>query len=165
MNINEKEFMILMADDDPDDRFLMKEAFEEARFPNELCFVEDGEELMDYLCHRGKYSSPNTAPRPNLILLDLNMPKKSGYEALSEIKAEPDLRRIPIVILTTSQAEEDIFRTYDLGANSYITKPLSFESLVEIVSTLRKYWFEIVEPMNYCHLDTLLVTWSQRFGK
>lgn len=135
---------ILMADDDPDDRFMTKEAFKEAMLINDLRFVEDGEELMDYLYHRGRYSDLKCAPRPGLILLDLNMPKKDGREALAEIKADPDLRRIPIVILTTSKAEEDIFRTYDLGSNSYITKPVSFESLVTIMRALSKYWLEIV---------------------
>jgi len=133
-----------MADDDPDDRFMTKEAFKEAMLINDLRFVEDGEELLEYLYHRGRYSDPESAPRPGLILLDLNMPRKDGREALAEIKADQDLRRIPIVILTTSKAEEDIIRTYDLGSNSYITKPVSFESLVTIMKALSKYWLEIV---------------------
>ncbi|MFQ5813550.1 MAG: response regulator [Anaerolineae bacterium] len=138
-----------MADDDPDDRMLAKEALEEARMANDLHFVEDGEELMDYLYRRGKYAELISSPRPGLILLDLNMPKKDGREALKEIKADPGLRRIPIVVLTTSRAEEDIYRTYDLGVSSFITKPVSFESLVGIMKTLGKYWFEIVElPRN-----------------
>jgi CheY-like chemotaxis protein len=136
---------ILMADDDPDDRMLTKEAFEEAQLANDLHFVEDGEELMDYLLRRGEFSRLNGKPLPGLILLDLNMPRKDGREALEEIKAHSDLRRIPIVVLTTSKAEEDILRTYDLGVNSFIIKPVFFESLVEIVQTLSKYWFEIVE--------------------
>ncbi len=140
-----KSITILMADDDPDDRFMAREAFNEAMLINDLRFVEDGEELMDYLCHRGKYSDPKSAPRPGLILLDLNMPKKDGREALSEMKANADLRRIPVVILTTSKAEEDIIRTYDLGSNSYITKPVSFESLVMTMRALTKYWLEIVQ--------------------
>ena len=140
---------ILMADDDPDDCMLAKEALEENRLANGLRFVGDGEELMDYLYRRDKYKEPAAAPRPGMILLDLNMPRKDGREALKEIKADPDLRRIPVVILTTSKAEEDILRTYDLGASSFITKPVTFESLVEVMKTLAKYWFEIVElPWN-----------------
>lgn len=136
---------ILMADDDPDDRQLTREAFEEARLANELRFVENGEELLDYLHRRGKYSDPATSPRPGLILLDLNMPKVDGREALAKIKQDADLRRIRVVVLTTSKAEEDVLRTYDLSAASYITKPVTFETLVEVVRTLGKYWLEIVE--------------------
>jgi CheY-like chemotaxis protein len=136
---------ILMADDDVDDRMLTKEALEESRVRNNLYFVEDGEELLDYLNRRGKFADAEQAPRPGLILLDLNMPRKDGREALREIKANPDLRRIPIVIMTTSKAEEDIFRSYDLGANSFITKPVTFERLVELMRTLGQYWIEFVE--------------------
>lgn len=136
---------ILMADDDPDDRMMAKEALEEARLVNDLHFVEDGEELLDYLHQRGQFAGPVPAPRPGLILLDLNMPRKDGHEAIREIKAEPHLRRIPIVVLTTSKAEEDIIRTYDLGISSYITKPVTFDALVELMKNLGKYWFEIVE--------------------
>lgn len=136
---------ILMADDDEDDRLMAKDAVEEARLLNEICFVEDGEELMDYLHHRGEYSDLKKSPRPGLILLDLNMPKKDGREALKEIKTDSSLRQIPIVVLTTSKAEEDILRTYDLGVNSFITKPVSFDSLVDIMKVLGKYWFNIVE--------------------
>ena len=136
---------ILMADDDADDRQMTREAFEESRLANDLRFVEDGEELMDYLKRRGKYTDPESSPRPGLILLDLNMPRKDGREALREIKADPQLKHIRVVVLTTSKAEEDIFRTYDLSAASYITKPVTFESLVEVVRALGKYWLEIVE--------------------
>jgi CheY-like chemotaxis protein len=135
---------ILMADDDADDRLMAQEAFEEARLANELHFVEDGEALMDYLCRRGQYAARSAAQDPGLILLDLNMPKKDGRQALQEIKADPALRHIPIVVLTTSKAEEDILRTYDLGVNSFITKPVTFAGLVELVQTLTRYWFEIV---------------------
>jgi two-component system response regulator len=145
MSKNPKPITILMADDDADDRLMTKEAFEESRLVNDLRFVEDGEELMDYLKRRGKYTDPATSPRPGLILLDLNMPKKDGREALREIKADPHLKHIRIIILTTSKAEGDIFRTYDLSAASYITKPVTFESLVEVVRALGKYWLEIVE--------------------
>jgi CheY-like chemotaxis protein len=138
-----------MADDDEDDRLLAKDALEECRLANDLHFVVDGEELMDYLYHRGKYSQLIKSPRPGLILLDLNMPKKDGREALQEIKSDPKLRLIPVIVLTTSKAEEDIYRTYDVGANSYIAKPVTFESLVSVMKVLGKYWFEIVElPLN-----------------
>jgi CheY-like chemotaxis protein len=136
---------ILVADDDDEDCMMIREAFHENRLANNIRFVDDGEELMAYLCRRGKYASPSDSPRPGLILLDLNMPKKDGREALKEIKADHALRQIPVVVLTTSKAEEDIFRSYDLGVNSYITKPVTFESLVEVVKTLGEYWFEIVQ--------------------
>ena len=99
---------------------------------------------MDFLHRRGRYAPPTPAPRPGLILLDLNMPRKDGREALQEIKADPELRRIPVVVLTTSKADEDICRTYDVGANSYITKPVTFEGLVDVVRALGRYWVEIV---------------------
>ena len=140
-----KMITILLAEDDPDDRKLTRDAFVENRLANELDCVEDGEELMDYLHRCGKYSNLRNTPLPGLILLDLNMPRKDGREALKEIKADPDLRRIPIVVLTTSKAEEDIIRSYDLGVNSYVTKPVTFKSLVELVKILGRYWFEVVE--------------------
>ena len=133
-----------MADDDADDRQMTKDAFAESRLANDLRFVEDGEELLDYLQRRGEYSNPDSSPRPGLILLDLNMPRKDGREALREIKADPALKKIRIVVLTTSKAEEDIYRSYDLSAASYITKPVTFAGLVEIIKTLGKYWLEIV---------------------
>ncbi len=136
---------ILMADDDEDDFMLAREALAESRLANDLRFVKDGEELLDYLYRRGRYSQESNSPRPGIILLDLNMPKKDGREALKEIKADPNLRQIPIVVLTTSKAEEEIYHIYDLGANSFITKPVTFSSLVEVMKTLGKYWFEIVE--------------------
>lgn len=140
----QKPITILMADDDQDDCLLSKEALEAARLSNKMDFVEDGEELIDYLYHRGKYAEQQP-PQPGLILLDLNMPKKDGRTVLKEIKSDPKLHSIPIVILTTSEAEEDIVRTYDLGANSYITKPVTFEGMVEVMKVLGKYWFQIVE--------------------
>ncbi len=148
MKTNAQPITIIMADDDPDDRELAREAFAECRLANQLQFVEDGEELIDYLTRQNKYANLPETPLPALILLDLNMPRKDGREALKEIKSLPELRRIPIVVLTTSKAEEDILRTYDLGVNSYITKPVTFESLVETVKVLGKYWFEIVELPN-----------------
>lgn len=138
-----KPITILMADDDPDDRLLLKEAFEENRLMNNLETVEDGEELLDFLHRRGRYE--NSEITPGLVLLDLNMPRKSGLEALKEIKADEKLRRLPVVILTTSKAEEDIIRSYELGVNSFIVKPVTFDSLVEMVKDLDKYWFQIVE--------------------
>lgn len=139
--------VILMADDDADDRLLAQDALAESKIPNELHFVENGEELMDYLHRRGKFSAAS-APRPGLILLDLNMPKKDGREALREMKASPDLRRIPVVILTTSKADTDIGHSYDLGANSFISKPVSFDALVGVMRSLGHYWFETVELPN-----------------
>jgi CheY-like chemotaxis protein len=146
MTRHSRPITILLAEDDPDDRMLVQDAVAEGRLANDLRCVEDGEELMDYLHQRGRYSGGDAAaPRPGLILLDLNMPRKDGREALQEIKADPSLRQIPIVVLTTSKAEEDIFRSYDLGANSYVTKPVTFQSLVDLMKTLKRYWLEIVE--------------------
>ncbi len=145
MNDMDKTITILMADDDEDDRLMAKEALQEARLANDIHFVYDGEELMDYLHHRGKYEGGINAPRPGLILLDLNMPRKDGREALKEIKADDDLKQIPIVVLTTSKADEDIYRSYNFGVNSYITKPVSFEGLVEVMKALSLYWFKIVQ--------------------
>lgn len=139
------EVPILIADDDQDDCQMIKEAFHESRLVNKLHFVHDGEELMNYLLHRGAYSEAEKFPMPGLILLDLNMPKKDGREALKEIKSHERLRQIPVVVLTTSKAEEDIYRTYSFGVNSFISKPVTFTSFVEIMKNLGKYWFEIVE--------------------
>jgi len=144
MSKHGKPITILMADDDDDDRRLTREALLEGRLANDLRFVENGEELMDYLRHEGKYKD-SSVPRPGLILLDLNMPRKDGRTVLKEIKSDPELRQIPVVVLTTSQADEDIYKSYDLGVNSYIVKPVTFEALVDILQTLEKYWFEIVE--------------------
>jgi CheY-like chemotaxis protein len=145
MNQQHKPITILIADDDVDDRMLARDALAECRLANDVRFVNDGEDLLDYLHQRNGYTAPGTAPLPGLILLDLKMPRKDGREALKEIKADPKLRRIPVVVLTTSKAEEDIYRTYDLGVNSFITKPVSFETLVASMKTLTKYWIEIVE--------------------
>jgi two-component system, response regulator len=140
-----RSILILMADDDAEDRMMMADAFAESHLAIPLRFVEDGEQLMDYLFHRGSYTDPASAPRPGLILLDLNMPKKNGWKALQEIKNDPTLRHIPIVILTTSKSELDVYRSYDLGVNSFITKPVTLTGLVEVVTILGKYWFEIVD--------------------
>ncbi|MBW7886480.1 MAG: response regulator [Caldilineaceae bacterium] len=140
---------ILIAEDDPDDQLLTREALEENKLGNDLFFVSDGQELLDYLAQRGRFADPVIAPRPDLILLDLNMPRLDGREALARIKSDPIMRRIPIVVLTTSKAEEDILRTYDLGVNSFIVKPVTFESLVSVIRTLTQYWFSIVQlPPN-----------------
>jgi CheY-like chemotaxis protein len=137
--------VVLMADDDPDDRDMAREAFVAGRLANHLSFVVDGEDLMDYLRRQGKYAPPASAPRPGLILLDLKMPRKDGFEALQEIRADPDLRAIPVVALTTSQAEEDILRSYNLGVSSFIIKPVTFDRLVDVIRHLARYWFEIVK--------------------
>lgn len=143
-----KPVTILMADDDEDDRLLTKEALQESRVLNDLHCVEDGVELIHYLKRQGKYSDEDKYPWPSLILLDLNMPRKDGREALKEIKDDPELKAIPVVILTTSQQEEDMIKGYDLGAASFITKPVNFEGLVNLMKALGKYWIEFVELPN-----------------
>jgi len=145
MQKTKRPIAILIADDDEEDRMLVKEALDESRLTNPIQFVEDGEELLDYLHHRGNFADKEKYPTPGLILLDLNMPKKDGREALKEIKSDEHLRVIPVVVLTTSKAEEDILRTYDLGVSSFIAKPVTFAALVDVMKTLSKYWFEIVE--------------------
>jgi CheY-like chemotaxis protein len=137
--------VILMADDDADDRLMAKDALEVSGLLNEIRFVEDGVELLNYLEQRGKY---HDAPRPGLILLDMNMPRKNGREVLKELKAHPEFKRIPVVILTTSQSEDDIKLGYDLGASSYITKPVTFDGLVAVMQTLGKYWTQIVRSSD-----------------
>ncbi len=145
MSAETKPITILMADDDPDDRLLTADALKEARLINDIRFVENGEELLEYLRRTGKFAEPADAPRPGLILLDLNMPRKDGRTVLKELKQDAELRTIPVVVLTTSKDDEDVYRSYDLGVNSYIVKPVTFEALVDILQTLEKYWFEIVE--------------------
>lgn len=147
--INLKDCTILMADDDPDDRLLVKDALRECEAESALAdrlrFVDDGEDLMDYLRRRGRHADPCTSPRPDLILLDLNMPRKDGREALREIRAEAELRNIPVVVFSTSRAETDITLVYGLGANSFVTKPVAFDLLVKTLSVLSRYWLGIVE--------------------
>lgn len=145
MNAPAKPNIILMADDDDDDRLLAQDALSESNVPGDMRFVHNGEELLDYLFHRGNYAQAATAPRPGLILLDLNMPLKDGREALREIKADPDLRRIPVVVLTTSKADTDVGAIYELGANSFISKPFQFDALVSVMKVLGQYWFDTVE--------------------
>ena len=136
---------IMLTDDDEEDLQMTVEALRESRLGNDVRTTRDGEDLMDYLLHRGGYADRSDAPAPGLILLDLNMPKKDGREALAEIKAHPALRLIPVIVLTTSKAEEDIFRSYDLGVNSFISKPVTFAGLVEAMRVVSEYWFEIVD--------------------
>jgi CheY-like chemotaxis protein len=144
MNRTEGSALLLLADDDSDDRLLIKDALEECQWRGEMRCVVNGEELLDYLLRRGAYKGANP-PRPGLILLDLNMPRKDGRQALREIKADPVLRRIPVVILTTSKADTDIDISYDLGANSFIPKPVRFEDLVNVIRQLGQYWFRTVQ--------------------
>ena len=136
---------ILMAEDDEDDRLMARDALAEGRVTSELRFVADGEELLQYLRREGRYADPETSPRPGLVLLDLNMPRMDGREALAAIKGDPALRAIPVVILTTSKAEEDVLRAYDLGVNSFITKPVTFAGLVETMTTFAAYWLDTVD--------------------
>jgi CheY-like chemotaxis protein len=138
---------ILLADDDEEDRELARDALQNSRLANEMKFVHDGQDLLDYLRHEGRWTQEH-APRPGIILLDLNMPKKDGREALQEIKADESLRRIPVVVLTTSKDEADVLSTYDLGVSSFITKPVTFGGLVDVMKTWTQYWFEIVELPN-----------------
>lgn len=145
MTASKSGIVILMADDDDDDFLLTQKALKQSKLLNRLCRVKDGEELLDYLYARGDYANNTAQDRPGVILLDLNMPRKDGREALREIKSDPSLRDIPVVVFTTSKAEEDIYKSYSLGVNSFITKPVTFEALIQVMQTLGKYWFEIVE--------------------
>ncbi|MFZ2098027.1 MAG: response regulator [Anaerolineales bacterium] len=144
MSENIPPVTFLMAEDDPDDRVLIKEAFRENQATNSIHFVKDGVELLDYLRRQDKYTNPADAPAPDLILLDLNMPRKDGREALEEIKTDPHLRHIPVVVLTTSNSEEDIMRSYDVGAAGFITKPVKFGGLVDAIQGLKQYWEQVV---------------------
>ncbi len=138
-------FTVLVADDDPDDRLLIQEAFDEAHLANPVDFVSDGVELLDHLQRRNGFARLADADLPGMILLDLNMPRMDGREALENIKSDSNLRRVPVVILTTSKAEQDILRTYDLGVNSFIAKPVTFEGMVAVIKALKSYWLQIVE--------------------
>jgi CheY-like chemotaxis protein len=139
-----KPAIILLAEDDPGDQELTRRALEQSKIRNELYVVEDGEEALDYLLRRGKYQNPTSSPKPDLMLLDLNMPKMDGKQLLEQMRADPSLRRIPVVALTTSKQENDIIRTYDLGANSYIVKPVDMDQFVSAIKVLEDYWFQIV---------------------
>jgi CheY-like chemotaxis protein len=143
-DVPHRPFTILLADDDQEDRELARDALQDSRLANEMKFVNDGQDLLDYLRHEGRWTEEDS-PRPGIILLDLNMPKKDGREALREIKADESLRRIPIVVLTISKDEADVLATYDLGISSFITKPVTFGGLIDVMKTWTQYWFEIVE--------------------
>lgn len=141
-----KRTVVIIAEDDPDDRLLIKDAIIEAGKQSiDVYFVQDGAEMLDFLYHRGKYEDQSKAPIPELVLLDLNMPKKGGMEVLQEIKSDPRLRTIPVVVLTTSRAPEHIARSYELGGNGFITKPNTYSELVEVMRNLKRYWFNTVE--------------------
>ncbi|PTM48730.1 two-component system response regulator [Leptospira borgpetersenii serovar Javanica] len=142
---NQSSIHILVAEDDPDDRLLMRDGFRENNLNNPLHFVKDGEELFDFLQNRGEYSDTLKYPRPGIILLDLNMPKMDGREVLKVIKSISEFKAIPVIVITTSREEEDMLETYDLGANSFIRKPVEFDAFMETIRTLGEYWFEIVE--------------------
>lgn len=144
MNEIKHPIVILMAEDDSDDRLLARDAFRESLVHNDLRFANDGLDMLEYLRRQGRHADPQDSPRPNLILLDLNMPRMDGREALTALKADPDLKRIPVVVLTTSKSEEDMVRSYDLGAASYCTKPPTFGQLVELMSSLGRYWVDCV---------------------
>ena len=139
-----KNVVLLIAEDDPEDRMLTGEALEDAGMGEQIHFVEDGEELLDFLRRQGRYQDLQGASLPRLILLDLNMPRMDGREALKEIKADASLRHIPIIAFTTSKAEEDILKTYDLGVASFITKPVTYDALVNVMKTVDNYWFHTV---------------------
>jgi CheY-like chemotaxis protein len=145
MHMTGKTEVILLVDDDPDDLHMTRRALEKNGFSRDVYSVGDGEELLDFLRHTGKYAPPTPSPTPALILLDLNMPKMDGREALAEIKADKALHRIPVVVMTTSTAEQDILRAYDLGSNSFISKPITLSELVEVTRVLGRYWFEVVK--------------------
>ena len=145
MTVDKSHITIVMADDDDDDYLLTKKALKESKLLNKLHRVKDGEELIEYLRHEGEYKDRSEYERPGIILLDLNMPRKDGREALKEIKSDPKLSNIPVVVFTTSKAEEDVYKTYQLGVNSFITKPVTFDNLIKVMQTLGTYWLEIVE--------------------
>ncbi|MEG4811071.1 response regulator [Microcoleus sp. F8-D3] len=144
MNYRQKNFTLLIANDDEDTRFLMEEALREVRLAITSKFVENGEQVLDYLYRRGQYVGSRNWQQPDLILLDLNMPRLDGRETLTSIRSDPNLQQIPVVMLTTSHRRRDILLCYRLGANSFISKPVTFEGLLEVMKTLCEYWFEIV---------------------
>ncbi len=137
-----KRFKVLMVDDDPEDGVLVQKAIASAGHKVDFQVVTNGAEVLDYLFTEGRFTDQSRAPRPNLILLDLNMPGVDGFTVLKQIKSNMDLRRIPVVVLTTSEAETDIVKSYDIGANTFITKPTSFADMIEVMKSLKKYWFD-----------------------
>ena len=149
-----KPVTILLADDDADDRKLTREAFDESKLANDLRFAEDGVEVFDYLNRRGKFADPASSPWPSLLLLDLNMPRMDGREVLRELKSDPRYAGIRVIVMTTSKSEADINSSYLLNAASYITKPVTFDALVEVVKTFGRYWLEIVELPENVNPDT-----------
>lgn len=149
MNTQEQTGIILLAEDDPGDQLLIRKAFERSTQASQVMIVENGEDMIDYLQLGGRFTNPKDAPRPNLVLLDLNMPRKDGRTTLKEIKSDHDLRRIPVVVLTTSDLQKDIIQCYDLGANSFITKPSSFSGLTAMAEQLETYWFELTQTPSY----------------
>jgi len=136
--------VVLIADDDADDRMFLEQAMRQNGYDQQIEFVEDGEQLMEYVRQEGRYTK-QTAPWPNLLILDLNMPRKNGFQALSEIKADPKLRRLPIVVMTTSSTDEDVIKSYNLGVNSFVTKPFNFNRMVEMIGALKVYWMDTVK--------------------
>jgi CheY-like chemotaxis protein len=142
--MNKEPFVVLMAEDDEHDIVATKRAWKVHHIANPLYIVSDGEECLDFLHRRGKYSEPETAPRPGILLLDIKMPKMDGLTVLEHVKEDGQLRRLPVVILTTSKAEEDRLRSYELGVNAYIVKPVGFENFSEAVRTINLFW-QLVE--------------------
>ncbi len=152
MTYKSLSYTILAAEDDPDDCVLVTEAFRESNLDYDLFIVPDGLKLMQFLQQQGTGNCPESPPRPDLILLDLNMPLKDGRESLAEIKADPKLRSIPVIVLTNSDDEMDVQQTYDLGGAGFITKPVTYQGMVDVIKSLENYWFQIVEPTNYVRL-------------
>ena len=143
MGTHNGKAVILLAEDDPGDQELIRRALQSHERAARLIVVSDGEAAMDYLLQRGCYEDPDMAPRPDLLLLDLNMPKLDGRQVLAQIRAEPSLRRLPVVVLTTSRQEEDIDRSYELGCNSFVTKPLDIEPFMRAIRELGSYWLDV----------------------
>lgn len=138
--MNEKEFVVLMAEDDEHDIIATRRAWKNNKMANPLYIVNDGEECLDYLCRRGRYAEPLCSPRPGIILLDINMPKMDGLETLKTIRESAEFRHLPIIMLTTSQAEEDRLKSYSLGANAYIVKPIGFDNFSEAIKAINLFW-------------------------
>ena len=150
-NANRRPAVVLLVEDSPADQIATERAFKKSRLLNDLYIVEDGEQALDFLYHREKYSNPEDSPKPDLILLDLNLPRVDGRRVLATIKEDEDLRIIPVVVLTTSSEEEDVVRSYGLGVNSFVTKPVNMQSFLDTIQTLQSYWFQIVvlPPNNH----------------
>jgi two-component system, chemotaxis family, response regulator Rcp1 len=141
MQASSRQIEVLLVEDSPADVLITREALNEARLINTIHAVEDGVEALEFLRRQGRYAG---APRPDLILLDLNLPRKNGIEVLAEIKADPELKSIPVVVLTTSRAEEDVWKSYDLHANCYVVKPVGFDNFAQAVQSIRQFWFCVV---------------------